>query len=205
MAAVRQAQIVTSEESRGVDFTFTNGSLILKSQAADVGESRVELPIAYTGPDLTITFDPRFVSDFLKVLGPETSVKLELISSEDGPSCGPRTASPTSSCPCRGIDNSMGSTSGPLQHFASVGRVCLHCGVTPRAGERTATRSLGRHRRNRGRAADSRGGDQSRRAASGCGKRLPARRTGRIPQIGPLKNLCKSSTRNSGSGSEIFA
>jgi DNA polymerase III subunit beta len=81
--AVRQAQIVTSEESRGVDFNFTAGSLILKSQAADVGESRVELPISYSGDELTITFDPRFVADFLKVLGPETQVKLELTSSED--------------------------------------------------------------------------------------------------------------------------
>lgn len=82
-AAVRQAQIVTSEESRGVDFNFTAGALILKSLAADVGESRIELPISYDGPDLTITFDPRFVSDFLKVLGPETLVKVELTSSED--------------------------------------------------------------------------------------------------------------------------
>lgn len=82
-AAVRQAQIVTSEESRGVDFTFTEGSLILKTQAANIGESRIELPVAYAGPELTITFDPRFVSDCLKVLTPETLVRLELVSAED--------------------------------------------------------------------------------------------------------------------------
>jgi DNA polymerase III subunit beta len=34
---VRQAQIVTNDESRGVDFAFTPGSLKLESQAADVG------------------------------------------------------------------------------------------------------------------------------------------------------------------------
>lgn len=81
-AVVRQAQIVTSEESRGVDFTFQNGSLILNSQAADIGQSRIELPISYSGDAFTITFDPRFVADFLKVLGQETPVKLELTDSE---------------------------------------------------------------------------------------------------------------------------
>lgn len=76
--AVRQAQIVTNEESRGVDFTFVEGSLVLNSQAADVGQSRIELPVSYSGPEVTITFDPRFISDFLKVLEPETQVHLEM-------------------------------------------------------------------------------------------------------------------------------
>ena len=49
-AAVRQAAIVTSEESRGIDFTFGDGTLVLAGQAAEVGQSRVELPIGYDGP-----------------------------------------------------------------------------------------------------------------------------------------------------------
>ncbi|HVV99635.1 MAG TPA: DNA polymerase III subunit beta [Planctomycetaceae bacterium] len=77
-AAVRQAQIVTNPESRGVNFTFDKGALVLTSQSAEVGQSRVELPIAYDGAPLTITFDPRFVADFLKVLEPEKSVQLNL-------------------------------------------------------------------------------------------------------------------------------
>jgi len=81
-SAVRQAQIVTNEESRGVDFEFSAGLLTLRSQAAEVGQSKVELPIGYDGPDLTITFDPRYVAEFLKVLEPEQQVRLELIDSE---------------------------------------------------------------------------------------------------------------------------
>lgn len=80
--AVRQAQIVTNEESRGVDFNFDSGLLTLKSQAAEIGESTVELPIGYDGAKLPITFDPRYVADFLKVLEPEQQVKLDLIDSE---------------------------------------------------------------------------------------------------------------------------
>lgn len=81
-AAVRQAQIVTNEESRGVDFNFTPGLLTLKSQAAEIGQSKIELPISYEGKELTITFDPRYVAEFLKVLEPEQQVKLELSDSE---------------------------------------------------------------------------------------------------------------------------
>lgn len=81
-ATVRQAQIVTSEESRGVDFRFTPGLLTLCSRAADVGESKVDLPIAYEGAELVITFDPRYVADFLKVLEPEKPLRVELTDSE---------------------------------------------------------------------------------------------------------------------------
>ena len=80
--AVRQAQIVTSDESRGVDFTFHDGTLTLQSQAADVGASKIELPISYSGDSLTITFDPKYVTDFLKVLDPETSFVLNLTDGE---------------------------------------------------------------------------------------------------------------------------
>jgi DNA polymerase-3 subunit beta len=81
-SAVRQAQIVTSEESRGVDFQFGSGLLTLCSRAANIGESKVELPIAYDGSELVITFDPRYIADFLRVLEPEQSIKLELSDSE---------------------------------------------------------------------------------------------------------------------------
>ncbi len=67
-SALRQAAIVASDESRGIDFTFGNGSLVLSSSTAEVGESRVEMPVAYEEEELTIALDHRFVADFLKVL-----------------------------------------------------------------------------------------------------------------------------------------
>lgn len=78
-AAVRQAAIVTSDESRGVDFTFGEGSLVLSGSAAEVGESRVELPIAYDGKPIVICLDPRFLVDFLKTLDPETPFTFDLV------------------------------------------------------------------------------------------------------------------------------
>jgi DNA polymerase-3 subunit beta len=87
LAAVRQAAIVTSEESRGVDFTFGEGSLVLAGQTAEVGQSRVELPIAYDGAAISITLDPRFVIDFLKVLEPEKSFTIDLDNSDAAAVC----------------------------------------------------------------------------------------------------------------------
>ena len=81
-SAVRQAQIVTNEESRGVDFTFENGVLRLTSVAADIGQSKIEMPISYDGTAITITFDPRYIADFLRILDASTSVKLQLTDGE---------------------------------------------------------------------------------------------------------------------------
>ena len=81
--AVEQASIVTSDESRGVDFQFSAGVLRLISQSADVGSSHVELPIAYDGKAVDITFDPRYLVDALKTLDDTTTVTAELIDSKN--------------------------------------------------------------------------------------------------------------------------
>jgi len=81
--AVEQASIVTSDESRGVDFQFSSGVLKLSSQAADVGSSHVDLPIAYEGKAVDITFDPRYLVDALRTLDDATPVTAELIDSKN--------------------------------------------------------------------------------------------------------------------------
>jgi len=86
-AAVRQAMIVTSEERRGVDFTFGGGKIILAGHGAEFGESHVELPIAYDGADVGITLDPRFLGDFLKVLSPEQTFTMELRDADSAAVC----------------------------------------------------------------------------------------------------------------------
>jgi len=81
--AVEQASIVTSDESRGVDFQFGPGVLKLASQAADVGSSHVELPISYEGKPVEITFDPRYLTDALKTLDDNIPITAELIDSKN--------------------------------------------------------------------------------------------------------------------------
>jgi DNA polymerase-3 subunit beta len=86
-AAVRQAAIVTSEERRGVDFIFGGGKVILAGHGAEFGESHVELPVAYDGADVPIMLDPRFFSDFLKVLEAEQTFTMELRNAESAALC----------------------------------------------------------------------------------------------------------------------
>ena len=81
-AALRQAAIVASEDSRGVDLSFSEGSLVLSGATAEVGDARAELPISYDGPPLAITLDHRFVADFFKVLDREKTITLNLKNSD---------------------------------------------------------------------------------------------------------------------------
>jgi DNA polymerase-3 subunit beta len=77
-SAVRQAAIVTSEESRGIDFTFGEGNVVLAAETAETGQSRIELPISYDGSPITIMIDPKYMSDFLKVIDQEKTFTLEI-------------------------------------------------------------------------------------------------------------------------------
>ncbi|HZZ74000.1 MAG TPA: DNA polymerase III subunit beta [Pirellulales bacterium] len=86
-AAVRQAAIATSEESRGISFSFADGTATLTGKAAEVGQSHIELPIDYTGTALVISLDPRYVGDFLKVLDPAKTFALELKDSDSAAVC----------------------------------------------------------------------------------------------------------------------
>ncbi len=49
---------------------------------AEIGQSRVELPIPYTGELITVTLDHRFVADFLKVLDSEKTVTIDIQGSD---------------------------------------------------------------------------------------------------------------------------
>jgi len=86
-SAVRQAAVVTSEEHRGVEFNFGDGKLVLTAHGAEYGESRVEVPIGYDGGETPIRLDPRFVSDFLRVLDPDVTFTFHFRDAESAVVC----------------------------------------------------------------------------------------------------------------------
>lgn len=86
-SALRQAAIVASEDSRGVDFTFGGGSLVMNITTADIGQSRVEIPISYEGEPITTTLDHRYVGDFLKVLDHQMVVQFDMESGDRATLC----------------------------------------------------------------------------------------------------------------------
>ncbi|HYD01520.1 MAG TPA: DNA polymerase III subunit beta [Phycisphaerales bacterium] len=79
--AVRQAEILTNEESRGVRMSFNNKdkSAKLFSRSPEMGESEIELALSgYEGDNIEISFNPRFIADALKTVDePEVLIELK--------------------------------------------------------------------------------------------------------------------------------
>jgi DNA polymerase III subunit beta len=77
-AALRQAAIVSDAETRGVDFRFSQGTLVVNSQAAEVGHARIEVPINYDGEVVETALDLRYLTEMLRVLPPDQLVDLDI-------------------------------------------------------------------------------------------------------------------------------
>jgi DNA polymerase-3 subunit beta len=79
LAAVRQAAIMTDDESKKVAFQFDNGKLTLQAQGSKTGRSKVESPIDYRGDKIIINFDAQYLVEMLRVLDPAEVVMLDLV------------------------------------------------------------------------------------------------------------------------------
>jgi DNA polymerase-3 subunit beta len=75
LQAVRQASVTAEQESRGVVFSFGDGSCKIAAKAADVGRSQVSVPLE-TPEAFEITMDYRFVLDWLQSLDKTDQVSL---------------------------------------------------------------------------------------------------------------------------------
>jgi DNA polymerase-3 subunit beta len=78
LAALRRAQIMTSDKANSVKLAIGKNSLAITANSPDVGEARETLAINYKGKDLQIAFNPAYLIDPLNVLV-EDEVFLELI------------------------------------------------------------------------------------------------------------------------------
>jgi DNA polymerase III subunit beta len=67
--AIRQAALLTNEESKGVRMAFGSKKLTLTSRAPEMGEAEIELDVdRYEGDPLEIGFNPGYITDALKVV-----------------------------------------------------------------------------------------------------------------------------------------
>ena len=83
-AAIEQAAVVTGDESRGVDFALSAGSLRLSARAALTGESAVECDAGYDGPAVAFALDPNYILDMLRTLDADAAVVLAAIDAKHG-------------------------------------------------------------------------------------------------------------------------
>ena len=78
LAALKRAEIMTSEKQNSVKLAFTKNNLAITANAQDVGEARESMAVNYKGKDVAIAFNPSYVIDPLNAL-PDDEVYLELI------------------------------------------------------------------------------------------------------------------------------
>jgi DNA polymerase-3 subunit beta len=76
--AVRQAAVVTDDETRRVVFSFAKKKLTLQIRGK-TDEAKVEIPIDYTGKAVDIAFDPKFLTGMLRRLDSQDVVTAELV------------------------------------------------------------------------------------------------------------------------------
>ncbi len=79
LARVRQAAIMTDEDSKRVDMVFEPGLVTMRARGSNTGSSEVSLDLPeYDGPKTEIAFDPSFLIEFLRAVESEPTVTLEM-------------------------------------------------------------------------------------------------------------------------------
>ena len=64
---IRQAALLTNEESKGIRLSFKGDCVTLTSRAPETGEAEVTCPVKYEGQEMDIAFNPTFLADAMKV------------------------------------------------------------------------------------------------------------------------------------------
>jgi len=78
LSATRAAAIVTSEESKGVQFVFSDGGIWLQGKSAEKGESSVTCDVVEAGDKATVKLDPLFVQQWLGGIDSEAEPEVEV-------------------------------------------------------------------------------------------------------------------------------
>lgn len=65
---VRRASRVTSDKNNSVKINLKPGSLDITGSSPDIGESKVSVNVDYTGPEVTVAFNPQYLMDPLKAV-----------------------------------------------------------------------------------------------------------------------------------------
>jgi DNA polymerase-3 subunit beta len=78
LAATRAAAIVTSEESKGVQFVFSGDGIWLHGQSSEKGESSVTCDVVEAGDKATVKLDPLFVQQWLGGIDSEADPEVEV-------------------------------------------------------------------------------------------------------------------------------
>jgi DNA polymerase-3 subunit beta len=82
LAAMRQAAIVTSDQSKGVLCAFTPKGLMIEGRSAEHGESRVTCDLGEAALTVQVRLDPQFARDWLQTVDVSAMVEIHATDAE---------------------------------------------------------------------------------------------------------------------------
>jgi DNA polymerase-3 subunit beta len=82
-SAIRRAAIVANVETHGLNFKFADDALVISAKTANLGTSRVRLPIPYSRKPIEMMLDYRYLGDFLRMLDSESACTASIASSSE--------------------------------------------------------------------------------------------------------------------------
>lgn len=81
LAAIKRAALLSTPDYQAVKFEIFKNKLVVSKSTPDIGESREELEINYSGKELMVGFNPNYLIDVLKNLQ-DATVEIEVTESE---------------------------------------------------------------------------------------------------------------------------
>lgn len=66
LSSLKKVSLLANQKSKAILMSFTNNKLEITSNNPELGDAKDELDITYSGPDLKIGFNARYVEDVLK-------------------------------------------------------------------------------------------------------------------------------------------
>lgn len=79
LSALRRVSVVASDRARGVKLQVSAGLLLVAANSPDFGEASEEMEISYSGDELAVGFNSRYLLDVLSILSDEHRVQIGLI------------------------------------------------------------------------------------------------------------------------------
>ena len=76
LPAVLKAQVATSDDYPGIEFSFDKGRLTVQGQGKETGIAKIELPLAFDGENKRVVLSAKYMIGFLRVLRPDMKLFL---------------------------------------------------------------------------------------------------------------------------------
>jgi DNA polymerase-3 subunit beta len=78
LSALRRVSVVASDRARGVKLGVSTNQLVVSASSPDHGDASEEIEVEYSGDDMTVGFNSRYLTDVLAVLPDGVTVEIGL-------------------------------------------------------------------------------------------------------------------------------